>query len=642
MKIFTKLSLSGTISMLAVAIAAFCTPAGADAQMYVGYVNPQETVYPYTGFTNSSDQDLTLVFAIRMEASKFNNITGASLTGLRVGWSMGNEEMFPEMEVFVREELDGKNLASGKDQVCFGWNDVMFDTPYAISGGKDLYLGAKVEWKKGAWLGTGIFGYTLPEKTQFMGNLEDAGEDGKIQWIDATDDNMVIMALGIVEASGSEYNDLATLTDVRMNDVQPLEYPGDAYLVIKNDGMNELQSFEISSQFGDKKWSFPVQLNSPIAPGDQKDVTGGIQALGTGIHKMWLSKVNGKEVEKPSIVEHELIGVPEEVAGQYTRRPLVERWVGESEYRTPVYTDDIFMPGIEPYRDRLSLVAHHFSDQFMIYHEFDKDVDNEDIKFLVDFANGEKSKVSVPSFATDRSYLPRNPLARNNTYSVAYNFIYPDYVAPVYESALDVPTFASVNTSVNVDGDNCQIEVSGKVESGIMPEGESLYLTVYVLEDGIVSTSQEFPDDPEVTERYKGVYTHNDVIRLQLTEMYGEKIESEGEYTKKYTCELDPEWNLDNMRVLAFVNRSGERHGHMQVINSAETPVKSNSVEGIADNARKSFAVEGCDIVAAPGFSVEVYTLDGARVAAKGLQPGIYVVKSAGADGVAAMKVTVK
>lgn len=644
MKHFTKSTLSGICGMISMITATFCTPTEAIAQgtAYVGYVNPSETVYPYTGYSNTSDQDLTLIFAIRVEASKFANYTGASLTGLHIGWSMGNEEMFPEIEAFVREELDGENLASGKDQIGFGWYDVMFDTPYTIPPGKDLYIGAKVEWKKGAWLGTGIYGYNLPKESQFIGNLEDVGEDGKIQWIDDSNGDRAILALGIVEASGSQFNDKAVLSAINMNDIQPIEIPGDAYLVIKNEGLNDLRSFEISSSLGDKTWSYPIELNTPITPGQQKLVGGGIQTLGTGIHNVWISKVNDTEVEEPLVVEHELIGIPADVASKYVRRPLIERWVSEDEYRSPYYTDSIFMPGVTPYRDKVSLIAHHLSDQFMIYHEFDKDVDNEDVQFLVDFANGEKSKVSVPSFATDRSYLPQNPLATFNTYSVAYNFIYPYAIGSLYPAVLGVPTFASVNASAKIDGDNCEIEVFGNIEPGIMPEGESLYMTVYIVEDGIVSKSQEFPDSPEMQEIYKGIYTHNDVIRLSLTEMYGDVVENEGEYTKTFKCELDPEWNRDNMRVLAFLNRSGERYGHMQVINSVETDIKGSSVKSIEDSARGSFTIEGNNIVASQGFSVEVYTLDGTRAASYGLRPGIYIVKTYGEDSSYACKVTVK
>lgn len=621
---------------------AFLLPAEAVAQnqLSVGYVSPEESVYPYTGFTNSSQEGGTLYFVVRMDASKFSNYAGASLSGIRIGWSMGAEALTPDMEVFVRESLDGENLASGTSQVQFGWNSIQFDTPYTISGDKDLYLGGKVDWAPGSWLATGTYGVKLPENTQFMGNSLDVDGDGNLNWIDASAKDAILL-LGLVEASGEEFNDKGSLQVVRSNVFQSIENPGNALLVIKNDGFNEMQSVEICESFGNETWTYPMDFSRPIGAGDQVNVTGGVKAFGTGLHELWISKVNGVEVKNIVKQSVNLIAIPGDVSKKYTRRPLVERWVSESNHQSPVYTDDIFLPGVDPYREKMSLVSHHVSDQFMVYHESaDKDIDSEDVKFLVDFGNGDKGRVYIPSFAVDRSYIPESPMARSTDVSVAYWFLYPDPAAVLYQAALKVPTFASVEALCATSGDKCDIEVSGNIEPGIMPEGENLQLTVYLVEDGVESTSQEFPDDAEVIDRYKGVYTHKDLIRASLTEMYGDVVEGSGEYTRKYECEIDPEWNLENMRVLAFLNRS-DKYGEMQVINSCESKMDYSGVESIMA-PESQFSIEGRDIVAAPGNVTEVYTIGGARVAGKNLCPGIYIVKTAGTEGISARKIVIK
>lgn len=628
--------------MLAGSLMCGAVSADAQNQMMVGHTNPSEYVYPYTGFNNNSDVGGTLYFAVRMDANMFANYEGASLKGIRIGWGEGMTPMNPEMEVFVRESLDGENLASGTSQVVFGWNDIMFDTPYTITSGKDLYLGGKVAWEPGSWLATGVYGYNLPEGTQFFANSEEVGADGKLNWIDVTDNSMVLLLLGIVEAEGEEYQDKAVLTNFRANEVQSLGSPGDAWLVIRNDGLNEVNSVELSASLDDKTWSYTFDFNKGIAGGAQNEVTGGIQALGTGVHKIWISKVNGKTMENVVPVEYNIIGIPADVSEKYTRRPLVERWVSESEYRTPSYTDDIFFPGVNPIRDKVSLLSHHCSDQYMIYHEFDQDIDNEDVKYLVDFAAGDKSRVGIPAFSVDRSFLPRNPIARPGDVSVAYNFLYPEFVEDFYQSAIATPTFASVEAKASVADGKCEIEINGNVEPGVMPANEPLYLTVCVLEDGVESTSQEFPDDPELIDRYKGVFTHHDVIRLKLTDMYGDKLDGEGTYSKKFNCELEPEWNVENMRVLAFLNRSGEKHNHMQVVNSTELALKDVGVESVTDSNKARIAVEGRDIVVSGDCTAQVYTLDGVRVYGKGLNPGVYIVKVESAEGGFVSKVVVR
>lgn len=631
-------------SLATLAAAAFIlgNAPNADAQMYVGYASTDEVVYPYTGFNNGSDQEMTLYFTLRIDKSKLAGYAGASLGGVRVGWSEGATPKTPDMEVFVREDRDGENLASGTQTVAYGYNDIYFDAPYTISGDKDIYIGGKVAWTPDSWLATGVFGCTLPEGTQFMANDQDRDADGNLRWVDATDNSMAMLVWGIIEAADDEYQNLGSLQKIRANDVQYLDSSCDAWLVVKNEGLNEIKSFEISAAFGDRTWSQEIELSQGLAPGSDNKITGGIQALGSGVHDVWLSKINGAEVANPVKQQLEIIAVPSDVASKYTRRPLVERWVSENEYRTPVYTDEYFTPGLKDFVGSVSLLAHHIDDQFMIYHEFETDVNCEDVKYLIDFANGNKNRVSVPAFSVDRSFIPRNPLARPADESVAYNFIMPDYAPAFYQAALEVPTFVSVTPTANEADGVISVSVEGNIEPSLLPEGEDLFLTVCLLEDGISSTSQEFPDDPEVTEKYKGVFTHNDVIRAKLTPMYGDNIGASGNFSKTYLCDVDGEWNLANMRVLAFVNRSEERYQHMQVLNSAESALVPTGVADI--EAADGFAVytSGRDIMVSGADSFRVYSLDGRRVNSRDLLPGIYVVCAETPAGTVSKKVSVK
>lgn len=634
-KNITKLALA-TVGLMAVTSEATAAP------LYVGNSNPAETVYPYTGFNNSSEVGGTLHFAVKLDASKFDAYVGAKITGLRVGWSEGSKPMTPSMDVSVRDGLDGNVLASGKkDAMAFGYNDIMFDSPYIIAGGMDLYIGGSVAWEPDTWLATGIFYTPLPEKSQFFAAEEDR-QNGKLQWQDVTDDSMGLLVFAIVEAEGSQYDDKATLKVVRANEFQSLSNPGNAYLSIANEGGNDLSSIEVTTALGDKTWSMELNVSGSVPAGQTKALRGGVQALGAGEHEVWLSKVNGKVVENPSKVKVNFIGVAEDVAKRYPRRPLIERWVSESEYRTPIYTDDWFMPGVEDYRDRVSLLSHHASDQFMVYHEFDTDVDCEDLQMLIDLAGGDKMLVTIPGFSIDRSYIPENPIARVTDRTTAYNFVNPDFVSGMYDAALATPSIASVGVEASLAGQQLNVTVKGDIEPAMLPADEQLYVSVCVLEDGIESTSQEFPGDEEVIERYNGKYTHNDVIRLQLTPMYGEAIGAGGAYEKTFTCQLDPQWNKDKLRVIAFVNRDADDSNHMQVLNSTELAFSQVGLHGVTLPVENYFAVDGRSIVALGDTLCEVYTLDGKRVSGSYLAPGVYLVKTAGATGTAVRKVVVK
>lgn len=624
------------------------SPAKEDAGVILlGYVNPQETVYPYTGFSNNTSDDLTAEFAIRLRADMLAQYAGAKITGIHVGWGEGPESFSPEMTSFLRSDINGENIASGSATAEFGWNDVYYDTPYTITGDTDLFVGAVVPFlPKVSWIPTGLWGGdALDSDIQYFGAQEIRGDDGNIIWENPTSSEMKILILAIVEAAGDEYEDMMSLTTLRLNDVQSLDNEGEARVIIRNDGINAITDFDVKVECGDRSWTTTVDL-----PEDGLDpITTGtlnipFQALASGVHRIWVSKVNGTEVKEPDVHEVQILAVSDETASSFPRRPLVERWISESNHYTAPFTDQIFVPGIEEYRDKVSVVAHHFDDQFMQYHYFDEEVQCEDLQFLVDFVDGNKMKVFVPCMTVDRSFHTYNQAVKADEAGVCYNFVYPMFVGDIYEQALATPSFASVKANAELKDGICEVTVEGDIASGVLPEGENLFLTVYLLENGIVSTSQEFPDDPDIQATYQGKYTHNDLIRHQFTPMYGDGLDASGNYKKVYEVEFDEEWKVDNMRILAFLNR-GKENGNFsrQVINTTENGVKTAGIGGVTLPDGISIRVVGRDIVAEGDFETcEVFAANGARVGSRSLTPGIYVVKTSGSKGSYSVKVLVK
>lgn len=615
----------------------FPLSAAAENEILIGHVKTNEQIWPYDGFNNASNETSTIYFAVKIPAQMFESYIGTKLTGMRIGWGQGAEPKTPEMNIFVRESLNGPDIASGKKNVEFGWNDIKLDSPLTISEAKDLYLCCSVLWEPGSYICSGTYGYNLPAESHFVGNSQEVDKDGNIIWVDISSQNKPVLLLGILEAAGEEYMDKASLLNCRGSEFQTLDQPGSAWLVVKNDGTNDIDQIELTTAFGEKTWSYSLDLSKTIAGNQTESITGPIMALGNGVHQMWISKVNDAAVENPAKIDVNIIGIPAEIAAKYTHRPVVERWESESNYRSPVYVDDWFTPGVQPLRDKLTVVSHHVDDQYMIYHEFDEEVNNEDLQFLVDLAGGDKMRVYCPAFSLDRAYYPQNPLAKPGDVSFSYNFISPDFIQGLYNTAIGAPTFASLEAEVK----DSKIEIKGNIEDGILPEGENLYLTVYLLEDGIATTSQEFPDDAETNDRYNGEWTHNDLIRFQPYDMYGEKISEKGSFSREIEFELEPDWIRSNMRVVAFLNR-GNNHNHQQIINSVEKKLGDSGIDSaVADNGI-AISVEGNNIRVIGSSSFGVYTLDGAAVLPEALSPGIYVVRAENENGVKVRKVVVK
>lgn len=626
--------------LTAVAILGSSVAAKAD-EVYVGHANPKETVYPYTGFNNGIDQTGMMHFAVHIDADKLALFAGQKLLGIHVGWSQGSVPRTPEMKAFVRESLNGEDLASGTKNVSFGWNDIAFDEPYIIEAGKDIYIGGEVLWEPDAWLATGIFGYNLPEGSQYIFVGEQ--DETNIAWEEISKSEYTLLLLGIVQTEGEGFQNVGSLTSLRANEFQGLEHPGNAFLVIQNQGTNPINSIEISGSFGDKTWSYPVEIARPIDGNSSASVRGPVQALGNGVHQFWLSKINDVAIEKPAKIDVNLIGIPTEVASKYTRRPLIEYWVSESNYRTPLYVDTWFAPGLTSVRDNVSVAARHMGDQFMTYLETsDPDIDNEEVQLQLDLAGGNKQYVRCPVFSVDRSFIPENLLAKAQDQTVAYDFINAELVGGLYESAINVPTFVSVKAAASHnDNGSVDVTVSGNVEPGILGD-EPLYLSVYLLEDGIESTSQEFPDNEQAA-AYNGVYTHNDLVRTQAAPLYGEKIESAGAFSKKVNFEIDEDWKLEDMRVLAVVSRDGKNHNHGQVLNTAELSLDPSGVTAAADDSDVRIVVSGNDILVLGAYSeAKAYSISGASTGLRSLTPGIYVVKVATPRGAVVRKVVIK
>lgn len=126
--------------------------------------------------------------------------------------------------------------------------------------------------------------------------------------------------------------------------------------------------------------------------------------------------------------------------------------------------------------------------------------------------------------------------------------------------------------------------------------------------------------------------------------MYGDGLDASGNYKKVYEVEFDEEWKVNNMRILAFLNR-GKENGNFsrQVINTTENGVKTAGIGGVTLPDGISIRVVGRDIVAEGDFETcEVFAANGARVGSRSLTPGIYVVKTSGSKGSYSVKVLVK
>lgn len=585
----------------------------------VGYASTsQDIVYPFDGF--ATEEDASVYAAAMFPAEMMQTYAGCRITGLRIGWSCNYQN--GEAEAFIREgDLNADNVMTKPTKLTFGWNTVEFDTPYFIPEnpgnviiGYHVNTTAKTLCIPHSWLGF------KPKNSFFITQDEFRLPDGRYEWEDASQQYDALLIIAIVETEGQAMDDRAEITEITAPEIFKQGDTGTGQFTITNRGTNAINSVDLQYVIGDKTQAYNVPLTSPIAPNGHASVFVPVPAIASGQATVSISKVNGNDNGFANTNSLPIMVVPEDVAAKYVRRPLLEYYGSEGNHLNARYYDDYFMSVYAGYEDKMSIVCHHSNDQFMTR-------EDEDTQMLIAFAGGDKSKVRVPAMTLDRSLQAAHYMRLSNK-TLSYDVLLPTpYSQAVYDEALAVPTFANLRVVNLYNPSNAEvaINVSGYVEPGILPQGEKLKLTVYLLEDNVASTAQNWATAEEEAE-YGGVIHHQNLIRQQPTPIWGIELDGDGEFSKSFTTEIDPEeWKPADMHVVALLHRS-ENNAlfSRQVINCAETEFDMTSIREISLGAKDK--------------QQRVFTLSGTEVTGRNLPAGIYILT----DGKSTSKVLVK
>ena len=220
------------------------------------------------------------------------------------------------------------------------------------------------------------------------------------------------------------------------------------------------------------------------------------------------------------------------------------------------------------------------------------------------------------------------------------------YYTAISEAALR-PAMARVDVEVDKTDDgqiNCR--VSGRINAEMAAAGHDLYLSAYLVEDGI-SLDKYFQKGldaegapADIMERFKhnGVKRHvfnttttGDLLQLDADNCF------EAEYQP---FQIDKSWVWENCRVIAFVHKMDkEDMTQNEVLNAGSNRLGSTAsaiTRPLQDaTADVRFYVDAKQTLRAnyPLASLEVYSLDGSKQRVSGLLSGVYVVRYTLSDG---------
>lgn len=603
----------------------------------VGYVLDTD-IYPADGINVPESCDAG--YAVRIPASMLSDYAGASVIGINV--LVGDGAQDHEVNAFMRlGSLNGENTCSGKGPVTFGlegqnfyepiWDNVLFDTEWTVPADltDDIYFGYYTHMPAGKNIPV-----VSTRKQQADANTCFTTKVGEIDWydmgLDVLEKNYSNLCIRlIVEMKEGDYDNVVLLENVIVPGVVGADKDASALVTIRNNGEKPASSLQFRYILGDDVTVRNITFeDSELKPKKNVTITVPLAVLGTGHETIELSQVNGQDnaASAPQrIKEFDVVAVPSSVSENFKRNVLVEFYESETSHYIPNTQDAV----IKPWYDRLNgngmiYLPHHTGDKFST-NPADTDVkklNNETgqwddavmtlydaDRLMLGMVDNQFDKVMMPTIMIDRSnQLTKSAALSDGSSTIPTWALYEMFMLPTMEEQFAVPTFAAVELASEFDyeGRVASITASGTIASGILPEGENLKLTVVIVEENVVSDSQEFPQSADIPVLYPdGKFNHLRVVRALSTDFYGEEIAA-GDFVKTYRTELEGRrWDADHMKVIAYLQRP-ETNGKIkrEIINCAECNLTPNYV----DSAIESVSV---DQTAAPVY----YDINGRRVA---------------------------
>ncbi|MDY6205992.1 MAG: Omp28-related outer membrane protein [Prevotella sp.] len=567
----------------------------------LGYASPNDYIYEYDGL--SVDEDQKVGCAILVTAEMLQPYAGGEIVAMLAGWdtSLSNGDY----SCFVRKGFLGEKVAgnSTAKNVGLGWNKIDFDQTYVIpETPENLLAGFYVDLKKDVISIPTLYPRNV-RNSNYLWRTGEVDDNGNEVWSDFNSVGTLPIIL-IVKDTEGKFTSMVSLNSLLVDKVVLKDSTLTAIASITNKGSEPVKTLEVTTVLGEQQLTHEFTLSSPVAQGSAKRISVPVKSFGSGTSKVYISGVNGKPNGIEASLPNNIIAVPKEVADRYNFVPVVEYFESENSYKAPRYYEEILAPGLENYKDRMIFVSQHMDDQYATG-------DDDATKMSLDFCNNDSLKVELPCMGVNRTYYsiigkyipfaPATPL---------FSVMYPQFAAKVYDFVLQMPTFASVSGTARHSAEEMSATIKGDIATGIMPENEDLYLTVYLMERDVESNSQMFWSDDE-EEAHQGKFVHKNIIREILSEgIYGDRISGDGSYEKTYATELDPSWNAENLYVVAFLNRGLQNNNfERQIINASEIYLSTSTGISVTNAGDKE--------------KQPVYDLYGRRVSK--MSQGIYI-----------------
>lgn len=545
--------------------------------------------------------------AIYIPASTINTLGGNAMTA--VNGAITNPGGIEGIRAWVRTELEGEDLVAGVIEgddlstVKKGYNTISFDKAWQIpeNFNKGVYVGFGINIDP--WSNSGslcAISKNIPG-AYFFRNAAGEWKDYSSRGVSCLD--AIIEGDHLPEVNLRISNHTSPSFYIMSKDEFCPEFD------IHNFGTKEITKFDIKATYTDgttcvKTVESSIKPNKMLTLGI--DFTPGLKERGMQTVEYTIENITEGTDADPEDNKSE--AQFESLLRDYPRYVLSEEFTTEMCGSCPDATTLLHTLLERPEYANIIQVAHHagYKTDFLTlpFHE--------EFSLLWRFPGQNEA----PLLSVDRK-----PVNLKNDMS-----FYPGYesdVIPVWDARLKEPALVNVNIEwdyVDDTKNSIKVIVTGEKSIGELCEFPSV--NVMVLENGIPSVAQSGAGKS---------WKHDDVSRYVSAEDYwGDPITFDGDnYT--YTCEipLDPTWNKDELRLLAYVANHGES-------NRDKTIMNAGIIEFDPENP-----INSVDEIKVENVKVEYFDLTGKKV----VNPaqGIFIMMTTDAAGkISTRKIAVK
>jgi len=476
--------------------------------------------------------------AVKFIGQKMASVKGSKITHLR--FALRSTETVGNAKVFIGTELDKRDVLEQEvPTVNLGWNTVKLDSPITIDG-SELCVGVQLDNHQtlSPLASIRVDGEAL--RGSYFAKSE--GEQSWGCYEASTNSSLCIQCLveGDIPDYDVElmrqydypyyYNDPQDVNNLNKYVKQGSEVYDNISFIAKNNGKKAVEKYVVAWQIDDRDIHYEPE-KAVSSDSDHGSVSYTLPSdLAVGQHEVviFVTSINGAAV---NYSRDRAIKIKYKVWSQDIGRQkaLIDFQGGQTNLNT--YWDIQSIAKAKETNENIAVIMTLFDPNNVAL----------DYPYQIFEAKG-WSWLSI-----NRDARPGQTFFRMHTPTDDFDVLSRDILI-----ASKAPSFATVNIAVSVnDQKELEIKVSGTRNEEFVKLFDESRLTVVLTEDGVQGRLR-------MTESYEeGMvddYPYDGVLRGLLSAVWGDEIMWENDsYQKTYTMKPPTEWNLNNVKVVAFL-----------------------------------------------------------------------------------------